>query len=83
MTNIIDRYYDENLQHWVDVYKSHGYVRRPKSFTKLTHRMKGSERKFKQEDFSVEAHLREETKRFIAKKKEDKKWRLIEKEKKN
>lgn len=72
MTKIIKQYYDEDLQHMVNVYAPKKDNHRPRISVKNLHRMKGSERKFEQEDLSEEASLRKKIKGFIDRKEMEK-----------
>ena len=68
MTKIIKQYYDKKIQHLVNVYAPKKDNHRPRISVKILHRMRGSERKFEQEDLSKEAPLRKKIKRFIDRK---------------
>lgn len=72
MTKIIKQYYDEKLQHTVNVYAPKKDNHKSRISVKNLHRMKGAERKFGQEDLSKEALLRKKIKRFIDRKEMEK-----------
>lgn len=68
MTKIIRRYYDDDLQHWVDVYATKNYKPRSRIHNRLRSRMIGAERKIVRETDSIEHNMKIEMKKFINRK---------------
>ena len=68
MTKVIAQYYDEELQFWIKVLKPIKDSHRPHIHSKMTHRMKGFERKAKYEPQTEEASLHQQALEFLRRK---------------
>lgn len=69
MTKILRRYFDEDLQHWVDVYEAEEDNHVPTIHVSYKHRMISAERKIRQTFRSIENSLRQEVRNFIKRRK--------------